>query len=387
MNLTTVFPPAHNVMSRDPVSDELRASMTIAFSLCLHTSIITTGCVTNVINAIIFLRLGLSDSISVSFFFLAISDFVILFQNLLARVFGILDSYLGVNFGMLDIRSLGFLLTTFASVPYDITVCITLYTAVQKCCCVVFPFRFNRVFTRSRSIFINIFIYLVVVCYHIPAIASQHLRLVRNPSSNSTKLSVWFSPDRNRNVAALGLLRNVVITTAEIVVSFCVIVFAYKLKASSQFHSIRAKGEFPSQKEEGTVDPEIEENGKTRGNETDTKRKNKTGQNGHQTSSGEGRVGSSRKNQTSKEVRATQAVTMVSTLFVSCTLTSVVIIYVSLLYPAFSPRGELVNLYYVTVQVRLTLIFAWLSLNIVVYCAYNTRFRNELFKIFCPKSQ
>ncbi|CAG5134184.1 unnamed protein product, partial [Candidula unifasciata] len=110
-----------------------------------------TGIVSNVINMIIFCRLGLKDSMSFNVFSLSLADFlttyiqsVIFFCCLINQLYPSIN----VRFLILGLYFFRWLMSSMYLTSCWITAVIT----IERCFCVVFPFKVKLIFTRLRSV-------------------------------------------------------------------------------------------------------------------------------------------------------------------------------------------------------------------------------------------
>ncbi|CAG5117803.1 unnamed protein product, partial [Candidula unifasciata] len=107
------------------------------------------GIWSNIFSMIIFYKLGLKDSMSVEFFALSFTDLLVAlvqFVSCTLYILGILypDS-------SLDIWSLTTLAFGYTMLCFYFTSCwITTVISIERCLCVVYPFKVKLMFTRSR---------------------------------------------------------------------------------------------------------------------------------------------------------------------------------------------------------------------------------------------
>ncbi|CAG5122565.1 unnamed protein product, partial [Candidula unifasciata] len=156
------------------ISDDVAIYLHISLNVVVRSVISVAGVVTNLINMIIFSKLGLKDSMSVGLFSLSLTDFLVTVIQLASAVTFVMD-LLCVNAGV-DKKYLGYYSLAWAiSGVYQISCWITAMISIERCYCVVFPFKvkaysevsavttdMSQVISDSCMIYINIFVNVVV---------------------------------------------------------------------------------------------------------------------------------------------------------------------------------------------------------------------------------
>ncbi|GFO08964.1 chemosensory receptor c [Plakobranchus ocellatus] len=137
------------------------------------------GVVSNIINLIIFTRLGLKDGMSVGLWSLSFSDFTVTAQTLgssLCSLCGLLlPKDTRIPPGLVHYVSL----LWSQDMMYLVSNWITTFISLERCVCVIRPFKVKEIFTRSRSIAVIIIIFLAHVISYAPIFATHRLEFQR----------------------------------------------------------------------------------------------------------------------------------------------------------------------------------------------------------------
>lgn len=145
--------------------DDFGFSLVQNIFTCSLVPVGTLGLITNSLNVLVYATIGLHDSVSISFFSLSVSDlcFIILsYQKIITRVFITTDPEFRYNRYNRIVNLLGF----YGGAAFDISVCVKAFIAVQRGCCVAFPFHVNRMFTKKRAAVVLLgFCLLIIACY------------------------------------------------------------------------------------------------------------------------------------------------------------------------------------------------------------------------------
>ncbi|CAL1539348.1 unnamed protein product [Lymnaea stagnalis] len=348
---------------------------------------------------IVYLQVGLNDSISICFFVLSCSDLVVLLLNAMANS----STSLSENFlkrWNTDGGSVTFVIMAYHGPFYDISQGITTFIAVQKCWCVALPFRFKNTFTKKRTVVILSGITLALFSIHMPILTTQGLADVFDPVRNRTVQQLWMLEISGKLYSAVGLISLVFTNTCQMIVIFCLIVLASSLRASSKFRRAtkiasndQMSSEIKTQKPKFT-DKHLKKyltSDKIKSNKesTDINRKITGAKlSGKNTTAIEDipSVPVPVKATSRKELMAIKSTTFVSILFVSFNTLKLLNYYVILCIPDYGFFGRLGRTYLAANELRCTLELLHCSCNIFVYLKFNTRYRSTLLAC-CGRSR
>ncbi|CAL1526624.1 unnamed protein product, partial [Lymnaea stagnalis] len=191
----------------------------------------------NGINIKIFAGLDLRNCVNVSFLILSISDFAYLLVDYIVFLLNILM----VEGYRLSVEPISFIIyfLTFNRLFYDLSNTVTCFIAVTRCCCIVFPFRFKTVFTRSRTLTIIGIIYILFLSEYMPLIAYVGLDGVYNAVLNMTQTGIRYPPSRLAMVRVISdiLNKNTLLLATFSVSLLCLVVIRNALSSASKFQS------------------------------------------------------------------------------------------------------------------------------------------------------
>ncbi|KAH9507613.1 hypothetical protein Btru_051603 [Bulinus truncatus] len=149
---------------RDPslISQESVNVMFIVVNIFLFGIISLIGMVNNVINMVIFGTHLLKDSITVGLFTLAFTDFSLtILQLTMSCIY--LTSVLCPR-SPVDLWALAFIFFNWAAfAEYLISSWITSMISLERCLCVVSPFKVKKIFTRGRCALVVVIIYFLII--------------------------------------------------------------------------------------------------------------------------------------------------------------------------------------------------------------------------------
>lgn len=322
------------------IEDDIQGTLNKVLSNVVQVVIDVLGVFTNIINIIVFSKIGFKDSVTVALFGLAISDLGYVFLSAASQAFDILDAGVGLR-PFEPMKNVAYQVLWWNNMFYDVTTIITVFTAVQKCACVAIPLIFKRVFTSFRAMIIVSVIYAAVIIYYIPVFANPGKRIRFDPVVNWTRLWNYYQPDNELVYEIFHQFSRVTLPfVSQTTVIICVIVLIVKLRqALKKRHSMR-----------------IERGRSDRNDGESSKDRDKTN---------------------AKELRAIQTVILVSAIFVICNLPDVLITVTSALYEDFSESGKYESTYRLCGALQDVFAVTNSAITIVVYFNYNSKYRQK----------
>ncbi|XP_005103952.1 uncharacterized protein LOC101858652 [Aplysia californica] len=336
------------------MNDDVTYTVRFYLDFVVQMSIVIFGISSNIVNIVIFVKTGLEDSVTISFLALAISDLGFSVFFLLMRIFGILSNVykLGPTVSM---GTISYLLFWYMNLFFDISVLVTTFTAVEKCCCVAIPLLFKNVFTRFRTVITLVVIYLAVLVTYIPTFSSHGLKLKFDPVRNHSR---YVYANRSYTMLVFDIYtvfnRMVIPFVSQVAVLFCMVVLTIKLQVATK------------KRREMTSEQSCEVN-----ESNDRKNKEKV-------------LGKGKNRLSRKEWRVVQAVNLVAGIFVASNLPEIVISFCALYYPEFSDFGRYKNLYRVVTSLQDLITVTSAAVNIFVYLGYNSKYRQEFLRSIGP---
>ncbi|KAI8779217.1 adenosine receptor A1 [Biomphalaria glabrata] len=324
------------------------------------------GMVTNIMALVTFCRSGLSDGISVCFMALTLSDKLCLLSYLLASILGYLDLEVRVK-PCIDLYYVSYIFPFYGLLFYNISTSITVFLAIQKCCCISLPWNFKSYFSKRRCVAAVCCIYLSGFILYVPFTATAFPFVEAfDLTTNSTRLTFAWSAVYLQDVFPVLKAINYISIPfiAEILVLISTVVLATKLKESVKFRDSMS-GKTITTRNSGNCycspsllihSPETS-NFSTHSVAQKYKIKNYKAQ-----------------PMTTKELRATQAVNVVAILFVASNSPDVIVYLASLLSPKFSAFGLYHNTFKLCIELQDLLHVCNLSVNLFIYLKFNTKF-------------
>lgn len=199
------------------------------------------GIITNIINIIIFIRQGFTDTVNISLVALTVSDLCSLLSLLFLEItWNPEQPVFSVNWVTSEVLYLtvGLLYNMFLR---NIN-CITAYITLERCLCVVFPFTIKHTMTRKLNLVIIVTIYILMFLLNVPEYCNKYL----GPSDSNPKLvGIVRRYARNpTDYLAARLYMLIQIISFSLVV-ICSVTLAWKVRESSRWrdHLPSAKSE------------------------------------------------------------------------------------------------------------------------------------------------
>lgn len=196
------------------------------------------GLCTNVLNLNTFIKVGLDETVTISFFALAVSDF---FYCSLATV-GLVPLLMSIaerNYSLyfyLPPNIVAFYIVCVRRIFSVTSVLITTFLAIQRCLCVVLPFQVKSVFTRFRTFcFVAIIFTFSLIC-HTLYIFPHRIREFHSHKHNATQLEWYLIPDSDQFVFPMAVLIGVAMNFGcQAVVLVSLVVMGIGLRRSLRF--------------------------------------------------------------------------------------------------------------------------------------------------------
>ncbi|GFO03333.1 chemosensory receptor c [Plakobranchus ocellatus] len=225
-----------DALKRQIMSDELYSYFNLI--LCILIAMVSLAAVfVNAINIVIFWKIGVSDSITVCLFYLAVCDFC---STLLVTLCASLMLFYALNVpGSMNFPTYTFIATIAYALPLDIAATTTAYIAVQRGLCVAWPFLTRHAFTKNRSTIVLFIISLLMFGFWLPRAVTFRLVQVPGPTVNSSAmltvdfLEIWTLFDRIYLISLKLILGYV----QYIVMLLCAVAIAIGMKSSIRLKS------------------------------------------------------------------------------------------------------------------------------------------------------
>ncbi|GFS19879.1 chemosensory receptor A [Elysia marginata] len=326
---------------RGVISDVAIANLGVFFKLALNPSLGTVGLCANVINIVVFYKMGITDGVTHNFFILSISDACLAVVSMTNSASYILYAKVFVGQGGLEnnAQAVYWVTMLIATFLQSVSMITTVVIAVVRCLCVAMPLRVKFLVTTGRQLAVILGFTTLAACVFIYAFAGTRVIIVPNPQTNGTLALLV-----NLKWVEYTLFYNVTYYSGFFIVAICVIILSISLKRSSDF------------------------------------REKSTGGSSNTTS-----VGTNTKDGR-REARIVKTVVFVSIVFIVCYLPSISFFVTGALVPEFSASGLYRNLNLFNTMVIETFVMINASLNAFIYYFFNTRYRTACDETFCRAS-
>ena len=338
--LNVTLKPPVNVFLRYPYEREYYKFS--SFLNLFWPVLLFAGLLSNVTNIVVFLKVGVKDSVSTLLLTLSFSDFAFLgvFSPTIIR-----NSF--SRFGTYQIHSLSVINFIFfwpAFTFYGYSAYISVFLGVTRCACVAMPLQFKSVFTVKRTVAALLVLFCSDVLLHLPMLTAYRLGWVRDPSTNKSSLSLvkdsWEVLLYKQKINDT-LNKNVIPWVTFIIMIASVALLSFKLFESSKVRSSAYNAP-------NTDDKPC--------NSSETKPTNS-----HKLSP--------------KDVKVVQSVILVCSMFIVAQLPRLIYTPIRSFSSEFYALGHLRYLAGIWMKVEWTFMMMNASLNIFVYFNYNSKFK------------
>ena len=329
------------------------------------------GLVSNTINIVVFAKTGLKDNVTITLFFLSLSDLL----NITINSPSIVGRYMEANHPRykwpFDRYIILFGPYWYAYVFYDYSSFISVFLATVRCACIARPLRFKSMFTKSRTLTILCLLFLLAIILRSPVLTVFSLSWAVNPQTNSTYRSIKFADNTREIYQANDILnRNIISWLAYITVTTCVVILTYKLRSASRFRqSLTSQASKNGQSEKGKTGGQVSE---FLGSPLADK-------------SASDKVKPSDK-MSARDLQVIKSVTLICVIFILSQLPFQMVSTVRLFVPEFDNFRKAQNIYGFATHMSITCGYLNASVNIFVHIRFNTRYRAQFLGLFSKKT-
>ncbi|XP_059173482.1 cannabinoid receptor 1-like [Physella acuta] len=177
------------------ISADLLQWFTLVNYVALSGTISFIGVIFNIINIIIFIRLGFHETTNISFLSLTLAD-----MGVVLMLVGYSIIYNPAMVGAVPtpqiIDSVGYILFGWPYACFSrIAGCMTAFITVERFLCVAMPLRIKTLVTPQKTILIAASFFVILFASVVPAFLASRLDRVFDPSINQTVVGLVFCPD------------------------------------------------------------------------------------------------------------------------------------------------------------------------------------------------
>ncbi|CAL1540396.1 unnamed protein product, partial [Lymnaea stagnalis] len=198
------------------------------------------GIVSNIVSICVFFKMGVQDSVTLSFFFLSISDFAYLSITTVCAVCAIIGyGPDGLKIYPLNVKDFTYWI---AVIFYNVAMFLRVFIAVGRCCLVALPLHFKNMFTKRRTLLVVYLITLSVVAMRVPMLTTQIWVGVPDPRTNSTNIALRRTDGYTVILTVQDILnRNVITWLCFLTVLLSFLILATALRKAARFrHSAKS---------------------------------------------------------------------------------------------------------------------------------------------------
>ena len=339
--LNVTFKPLVNILLRYPYQRE--HELFTFFVNSIWPVLMFAGILSNAMNMVVFIKVGIKDSVSTLLLTLSISDFIFLsvFSPTIVRA-----SF--SRFGTYQVPALSDIHYLFfwpAFTFYDYSGYISVFLGVTRCACVAMPLQFKSVFTVKRTAVAILILFCSDVLLHLPMLTVFRLGWVRDPLTNRSSLSLVRDSATVRaskqNINDI-LNKNTIQWAAFIIMIASVALLSFKLFESSKVRSSATRISSPNDTSDKSTQPKQT--------------------NSHKLSP--------------KDAKVVQSVILVCSIFIIAQLPSLIYTAIRATWSEFNGRGRYRFLASICINVSWTFYLINASFNIIVYYNYNSKFKS-----------
>ncbi|CAL1539034.1 unnamed protein product, partial [Lymnaea stagnalis] len=215
------------------MSDDLIMNLELTLTFPIHGLTAITGVITNLLSMIILSRLGLKSSMWVGGFALSLTDFIVTTLHiaiLCCYILNYINPESEVDMLVLGVFGIGY----FRYAGVYISSWITTVISVERCFCVVFPFKVKRLFTRTRCVFTIVGIYLIYFSLILPVYIFKKIDWL-DELSVEDNVTVTKKEKLDELEIIINMTGAVALSiTSQTILVMCTIWMTYALRASSK---------------------------------------------------------------------------------------------------------------------------------------------------------
>ncbi|RUS90155.1 hypothetical protein EGW08_002034 [Elysia chlorotica] len=192
----------------------------------------------NILNIAVFLKMGVKDVMTLSLLSLSISDLLELFTgSSIIIMVSLMKSHLALDLLMkVDMFALIHWMMFVTCIGQSTSTNITTMIAMERCLCVIAPFKLKTIVTMRRTRIAIFAIVVIGVLGNVPNFVSSRFARVYNPMFNVTRVEILYTPNR-RVMEELTVMINhaVVYPVSLVIVTTSSIIMIRGLRRSAKF--------------------------------------------------------------------------------------------------------------------------------------------------------
>ncbi|GFN83225.1 chemosensory receptor a [Plakobranchus ocellatus] len=317
------------------ISDEVKDILVFILTHVFQLILASFGILSNMVNIIVYIKMGFSETSSITLTALSLADlFTELWLLLMAA--GMHEDLEGEAYPVSVVLVVLLSTAAFAMMGYGSW--ITALISVERCLCIVFPMKVKSIFTVRRISILLIIGFILQMSSIIPTYATIRLAFVQSPFTNQTSLAVIQS-EYGRYIETITMFSAFTIASVIcfLIVVICTIFLVIKLNQSARWRQSTSNA---LSKEDASV--------------------------------------------STKENRVVRTVVMICVIYIFFFAPNVFTFTTMAAYPDFKLTDPyLGNLQTVCLHIGFMCHSICSAVNIFVYVTMSTKYRDTFFKLFC----
>ncbi|GFO04620.1 chemosensory receptor c [Plakobranchus ocellatus] len=220
----------------DPISETVFYMASVVWRVCVDPPLCLCSIVLNIINCLVFYRVGLKDGVTAIFMLISISDCLLGFFGTVGGICSTVR-YLGPHSVRRSAKTIYTFVLFFIGTTSNVSMYATLDIAVVRWFSVAMPLSVKTVMTTRRQLLAILF--LSITSFFAKAFALSNFRVVPvlDPTTNVTQLELVLSPNFRERVAVLDGHQSVTFSLSFVIMAVCLFLLLVALKRSSKFLS------------------------------------------------------------------------------------------------------------------------------------------------------
>ncbi|CAG5126497.1 unnamed protein product, partial [Candidula unifasciata] len=231
-------PIAYDYPLSDPVTDEELNILLIVNGCVLLGLLSAFGSICNVINIVVFLRMGFKDTINISLFCIAVDDTGALITLIWGTI--CLNPLMIHKFEDLEMSEINYVTSAW---PHSYFVRVTGFTTcvvtIERYICIAYPLKVRNIVTSRRTVIINISLFVILSAGIVPLFASTYA-VVRASISKNRTVTGLITKEALVIENYVRYSNNILRPITFIIVLFMTILLIYRLKRTAEWRNSTA---------------------------------------------------------------------------------------------------------------------------------------------------
>ena len=318
--------------------------LSVVFKMVLNPVLGVAGICINVINMVVFYRMGLSDGVTQNFFILALSDGLFAMTavaNSMGYLFRVaVRALVGYN-NPLELAAQIIYQGTFYCSPFaqNVSLITTVVIAVVRCCSVAMPLQVKQILPAKRQLAAILFLSGIATSISVYVLAPMHIVYAPHPVRNYTM--IFFNGQR----WSVYTVFNYVLSFGGFIICIaCVVILSASLKKASKFRESSSTGTSDSANTDKTSSKHSKER--------------------------------------QRNAKIVRTVVLVSVIFIVCNVPNILYFLLKVFLKGFKITGKYRNAQSFTLMVKEMFFLLSACLNTFIYYFCNSRYCNIFRAMF-----